>query len=127
MSSESMGFFNVDGSYNPEYLVSYEGSEMSLKKSIEAHPRRVCIPHNGIYEEPGEDFWAFFLEGIRESRDFMIDVLTRFGEDKEGALRAMEKKYWHPERFGGWPQEAYDVNALAMLKTIQREFMKTGQ
>lgn len=125
MSSESMGFFNVDESYNPQYLVSYEGSAQSLEKSIAVQPRRVCIPHNGIYEEPGEDFWTFFREGIQDSKDFMIDVLTRYGEDQESALRAMEKRYWHPERFGGWPQEAYDVNALAMLKTIRREFLQT--
>jgi len=120
MSSESMGFINSDGTYNPQFLVSYSDARKSLDKSIAMAPARLCIPHNGMFEKPDSRFWSFFTDGIVESRDFMLQLLKKYPTQEE-RIMAMEKRYWHPERFGGWPREAYDVNAKAMLRTIARE------
>lgn len=121
VSSESIGFYNVDGSYNPQYLVSYKDSLESLEKSKALQPKRFVMPHIGVISEVDEAFWSFFDEGIVKSKDFVLSVLKNYPAGRP-RIEAMEKQYWHPERIGGWPQEAYDVNAGAILKTIAREF-----
>lgn len=120
MSSESMGFYNCDDTYNPQYLVSFKDCKNSLLKSRSLKPQRIYIPHNGCIDKPDEAFWDYFEEGIEESYNFMQKVLRDYPTQEE-RLKVMEDRYWHPERYGGWPQEAYDVNAVAMLKTVARE------
>ena len=52
---------------------------------------------------------------------FWILEIIRDNETPEEQLKAMEAVFWRPEKKGGWPQKAFDLNAESMLKTIKSE------
>ena len=41
----------------------------------------------------------------------------------EERMEALAEKYWEPERPGGWPRGAFDINFAAMLGVIEKELM----
>ena len=120
VTSESMGFLNLDGSYCPQYLVSASDCEESLNKSKALGADRVCVLHNGVTKSPGPEFWARFENGLRDSVAFMYDVMARCEEPQE-RLDLLAAHFWRPEEYGGWPRSAFDINYTAMMKTLERE------
>ena len=120
VTSESMGFLNLDGSYCPQYLVSAADCAESLKKSKTLGAVNVCVLHNGVTKSPSPEFWAQFENGLRDSIDFMRDVMSKCDDPKE-RLDILAGHFWRPEEYGGWPRSAFDLNYTAMMKTLERE------
>ena len=120
ITSESMGFLNLDGSYCPQYLVSAADCEESLKKSKALGADRVCVLHNAVIEQPDDRFWTYFENGLKDSIAFIRDVMSRY-KDPQERLNKLAEHFWRPDEYGGWPRSAFDINYTAMMNTLERE------
>lgn len=122
LACETMGLPNVDKSYNPEFLVSWKSARESIEKCKKLNARELALVHHGLFGDPAANgVWTWMEEGLEETKVRLLDILDRI-PDKEDQIAEMERMYWHPERVGGWPKSAFDLNAAAMLKTIAKEF-----
>ena len=125
LACETLGLPNVDESYNPEFLVSWIKARDSIEKCRNLNVREIYLPHHGLYGDPAANgIWTWMENGIEDTRIKLLDILDRC-PDEESQTLEMEKLYWHPERKGGWPRSAFDINAQAMLRTIKKEFLIT--
>ncbi len=122
LAGETFGLSNHDGSYNPEFLVSFKKARESIDKCRQLPVKTLCFPHKGMVEDPEESgLWQWLSDGLDESLEVICRALNS-SEDPEAQLELMEKRYWMPWRPGGWPRKAFDLNAAAMLRTVAREF-----
>ena len=125
-ASESIGLPSCQGNYTPEYLVSFRQAQESLEKVIALQPARLCMPHAGIIEHPDETVWTWFRQGLDRACVYMMGLLRK-KKTQEERMEALAEKYWDPERPGGWPRGAFELNYTAMLKVIDREMMPHPQ
>lgn len=122
MASETIGLPEYRGTYTPQYLVSFRKAQESLEKTIALAPQRLCLPHAGIIEHPDEETWTWFRQGLDRSAVLMMGLLRK-KKTHEERMEALAEKYWEPERPGGWPRGAFDINFAAMLGVIEKELM----
>lgn len=122
LCSETVGVMGHDGSYMPSFLVDYKAAEESIEYSSELHAKEIILNHYGfVKEEDKADIWNVLMQKLRESREEMIDIMNRFPDDK-ASLREMEKVFHSRIDKKEQPDEAFDINAVSMMKTLRRQF-----
>ncbi len=121
ISSETIGLEgDHGGGYVPAFLISYRKTVLSLQKTRAAAPKEIYMPHRGLVK-PDERFWQYMEDGLEATKDTIIKLLARYDTPKD-RLAEMEEIYWKKATDGAWPKEAFDINAMAMLNTIEAEF-----
>lgn len=123
VTSETIGMIGQDGLYSPQFLIDYHKTWESLQKSRRLPLTKLCMAHHGMIDQPDESFWQWFEDELVRAKAIIMEILQKYHSPEE-QLAAMEKVFWKPKRKGGWPREAFDLNAQAMLKTIERQEMK---
>ena len=122
IASETIGLPSQEGTYTPEFLVSFRMAQESLEKTIALAPKKLCLPHAGIIDNPDEETWNWFRQGLDRVAVQMMGLLRK-KKTHEERMEVLAKKYWEPERPGGWPRSAFEINYSAMLGVIDREMM----
>ena len=59
--------------------------------------------------------------GLDDAKTFMLSVLDNY-ETRDEQLKALQQEYWVGKNGADQPLDAFNINADAMLNTIEREF-----
>lgn len=121
ISSETIGLEgDFEGGYVPAFLISYKKTVDSLRRTREADPKQLYMPHRGLVI-PDERYWKYMEKGLAATKDEIIRILASCPTTEEQILE-MEEVFWKKAADGAWPREAFDMNAKAMLRTVAAEF-----
>ena len=122
LCSETVGVINEKKHYMPSFLVDYKEMERSIEKSSRIPVKQIILNHYGLVsEEDRPNIWEFLLEKARESRKIMTDVMNRCGSEEE-SLKELEWIFHTGVDKKEQPDEAFDINAVSMMKTLRRQF-----
>lgn len=121
VTSETIGMIGQDGQYSPQFLIDYHKTWESVQKSRRLPLEKLYMAHHGVIETPDEKFWQWIEDELVSTKETILEILHAY-ESPEEQLAEMARVFWKPKRKGGWPREAFDLNAQAMLKTIARQF-----
>jgi hypothetical protein len=121
MAAETIGLLHGGYLYMPQFLVDYDKSYESIGKLRALNVDRLCTSHCGILEQPDETVWQRFEDGLVKTREVITEILQKYASEEE-RMDAMREVFWKPElkMKTARTQEAFDMNAQAMLKTIER-------
>ena len=121
ISSETIGLEgDFEGGYVPAFLISYKKTVDSLRRTREADPKQLYMPHRGLVI-PDERYWKYMEKGLAATKDEIIRILASY-PTLETQILEMEEVFWKKAADGAWPREAFDMNAKAMLRTVAAEF-----
>ena len=121
ISSETIGLEgDFEGGYVPAFLISYKKTVDSLRRTREADPKQLYMPHRGLVI-PDERYWKYMEKGLAATKDEIIRILASY-PTLEAQILEMEEVFWKKAADGAWPREAFDMNAKAMLRTVAAEF-----
>ena len=104
----------------PQFLVSCEEAMKSIDSCRNSGAKKLWLTHYGEVGETTSELWQWFEDGLTAAKSRILEII-RDNETPEEQLKAMEEVFWRPEKKGGWPQKAFDLNAESMLKTIKSE------
>ncbi|MEG1144997.1 MAG: MBL fold metallo-hydrolase [Clostridium sp.] len=122
LCSESVGVLTSKKQYMPTFLVDYKESERSIIKSKEFPVKYIILNHYGLVSEEDKlHIWDFLLDKARESKKVMIEVMNTY-DTEEKCLRVMEEIFHTGIDKKEQPDEAFDINALSMMRTLHRQF-----
>lgn len=122
LCSESVGVLGQSGGYMPAFLVDYLGALKSIKKSEKYPVKEIILNHYGfVKQEDMPHIWNILKEKLESSRVTMTDVMKRY-ESEEEALRELELIFHSRVDKKEQPDEAFNINALSMMKTLRRQF-----
>ena len=114
------GSINTEEDYMPQFLVSCEEAMKSIASCRNSGAKKLWLTHYGEVGETTPELWQWFEDGLTAAKSRILEII-RDNETPEEQLKAMEAVFWRPEKKGGWPQKAFDLNAESMLKTIKSE------
>ena len=120
LASETIGSINTEEDYMPQFLVSCEEAMKSIDCCRNSGAKKLWLTHYGEVGETTPELWQWFEDGLTAAKHRILEII-RDNETPEEQLKAMEAVFWRPEKKGGWPQKAFDLNAESMLKTIKSE------
>ena len=120
LASETIGSINTEEDYMPQFLVSCEEAMKSIDCCRNSGAKKLWLTHYGEVGETTPELWQWFEDGLTAAKSRILEII-RDNETPEEQLKAMEAVFWRPEKKGGWPQKAFDLNAESMLKTIKSE------
>lgn len=120
LASETIGSINTKEDYMPQFLVSCEEAIKSIDSCKNSGAKKLWLTHHGEVGEATQELWQWFEEGLTSAKGKILEIIRDNGTP-EAQLKAMEETFWRPEKTGGWPQKAFDLNAESMLKTIKSE------
>lgn len=122
LCSESVGVMGPYGGYMPAFLVDYIGARESILKSAKYHVKEIILNHYGPVSEADKPrIWDILLEKLEGSKKQMTDVMKRCTSDEE-ALKELERVFHGNVDKKEQPDEAFNINALSMMKTLRRQF-----
>lgn len=122
LCSESVGVLGPSGGYMPAFLVDYKGARESIIKSRNYHVKDIILNHYGfVSEEDKPRIWDIMMEKLESSKNRMMRIMKECGSDEE-ALKKMESVFHEKVDKKEQPDEAFDINALSMMKTLRRQF-----
>ena len=104
----------------PQFLVSSEEAMKRIDSCRNSGAKKLWLTHHGEVGEATPELWQRFEDGLTAAKSRILEII-RDNETPEEQLKAMEAVFWRPEKKGGWPQKAFDLNAESMLKTIKSE------
>lgn len=122
--SESTGVFLPGAdSIHSAYLSSYGDTVRSFEKCRREPYKYLSLPHRGIFGQSKEEADRFFEEALAETaacRDFILDMHAQgLGEDR--MLDLFTEKYANETRMRFQPEEAFAINARAVIACTLRE------
>lgn len=122
LCSESVGVLGQSGGYMPAFLVDYLGAMESIKNSEKFSVKQIILNHYGLVkEEDRAHIWDILTEKLVSSKKKMTDIMKRF-ESEEEALRELEHIFHSKVDKKEQPDEAFNMNAISMMKTLRRQF-----
>lgn len=122
LCSESVGVLGPSGGYMPAFLVDYKGARESIIKSRNYHVKDIILNHYGfVSEEDKPHIWDIMMARLENSKNRMIQIMKECGSDEE-ALKKMESVFHEKVDKKEQPDEAFDINALSMMRTLRRQF-----
>lgn len=122
LCSESVGVLGQSGGYMPAFLVDYLGAMESIKNSEKFSVKQIILNHYGpVKEEDRAHIWDILTEKLVSSKKKMTDIMKRF-ESEEEALRELERIFHSKVDKKEQPDEAFNMNAISMMKTLRRQF-----
>ena len=76
ISSETIGLEgDFEGGYVPAFLISYKKTVDSLRRTREADPKQLYMPHRGLVI-PDERYWKYMEKGLAATKDEIIRILV---------------------------------------------------
>ena len=122
LCSESVGVMGPYGGYMPAFLVDYIGARESILKSAKYHVKEIILNHYGpVSESDKPRIWDILLEKLEGSKKQMTEVMKRCTSDEE-ALKELERIFHGNVDKKEQPDEAFNINAISMMKTLRRQF-----
>ena len=122
LCSESVGVMGPSGGYMPAFLVDYNGARASILRSEKYPVKEIILNHYGFVSDNDKPcIWNILLEKLESSKNTMIDVMKRCDSEEE-ALKELERIFHSKVDKKEQPDEAFDINALSMMKTLRRQF-----
>lgn len=123
LASESTGYMTANGNVRVPFLSSYLDTITSINKCKSMSPEWVLISHNkdGLIRGSSE-LWDNALEKASEEKDYILTKL-RDGESHEKIIKDAQKVIWKSEEISSQPLLAFQINMVARIKTIEREFV----
>jgi len=119
-ASESTGVIR-SGKVSSEIVKSYKDAVESALKCINYKPKRLIIPHYGLYpDDQLESFFYDFIAAAAIEKDTVVRAFRKEGT-LEGTLVRFKEEYWKDEYVEGQPREAFDENAKYIVKNILKE------
>lgn len=122
LASETLGVIHADGEYMPQFLIDYGKALESVRRCRRLGAEQLWLPHYGLAGRPDNKLWQWFEDGIVNAKETIIGILKTYVSPEE-RMEAMARRFWQPKRKGELPRSAFELNAQAMLKTIEREFL----
>lgn len=122
LCSETVGVIMPNGFYLPSFLVDYLEAEHSIEKSRRFQVKEILLNHHGLVA-PSEQakIWDVLLKKLRDSKEAMIQIMNTY-DTQEEQLRALEAQFHSRVDQKDQPDEAFDINALSMMRTLRRQF-----
>lgn len=126
LCSETVGVMSPQKKYMPSFLVDYKETERSIEHSRQRSEQlsieQIILNHYGLVsEEDKPGIWDFLLSKAREGKKIMIDVMNTHSTEAE-CLKALEDLFHADIDKKEQPDEAFDINAASMMKTLRRQF-----
>lgn len=126
LCSETVGVMSRKKQYMPSFLVDYKEAEHSIEcsrqRSEQLSIEQIILNHYGLVSEEDKPFiWDFLLSKAREGKQLMIDVMNTYNTEAE-CLKALEALFHADIDKKEQPDEAFDINAVSMMKTLRRQF-----
>lgn len=122
LCSETVGVMGPGGFYMPSFLVDYKAAEASIEKSRRYQVRTILLNHYGLVPEADRaGIWDELLKKLRDSKEIMIALMNAHKTEEE-RLKALEDTFHANVDKKEQPDEAFDINALSMMKTLRRQF-----
>lgn len=122
LCSETVGVMSPNKQYMPSFLVDYKETERSIEKSAKVPVKQIILNHYGPVSEADRPFiWEYLLSKARASKKIMIDVMNTYGTEEE-RLKVLEEIFHSKVDKKDQPDEAFDINARSMMRTLQRQF-----
>lgn len=122
LCSETVGVIMPNGFYLPSFLVDYLEAERSIEKSRRFHVKEILLNHHGLVAASERaEIWDVLLKKLRDSKKAMIQIMNTYDTEEE-QLRALEAQFHSEVDQKDQPDEAFDINALSMMRTLRRQF-----
>lgn len=122
LCSETVGVMSRDKQYMPSFLVDYVEMEHSIARSARIPVTKIILNHYGLVsEEDMPHIWEDLLRKARESKETMIKVMNTYATEEE-CLKALDAIYHSHIDKKVQPDEAFNINAVSMMKTLRRQF-----
>lgn len=122
LCSETVGVIMQNGIYMPSFLVDYLAAEQSIETSRRYQVKEIVLNHYGLVAASDRaGIWDVLLKKLRDSKETMIQIMNEYGTDEE-RLRALEDRFHSKVAQKDQPDEAFDINALSMMRTLRRQF-----
>ncbi len=112
---ESVGLIQSFDYINTPILKSFDDAMVSLDKCRSYGAKRVCLPHFGLLPEYfHEKYWQMFRDSCDEKVD-KIKQMRRDGLSIEEMVKEYYNNYWDPRFIAEQPEEAFLINAKAIV------------
>lgn len=124
LCSETVGVLGPKKEYMPSFLVDYLEMERSISRSAQIPAKQIILNHYGpVAEADLPHIWEELLSMARDSKETMIGVMNRYTTEEE-CLKALDALYHVHIDKKDQPDEAFNINAVSMMKTLRRQFPK---
>lgn len=126
LCSETVGVIDTKKQYMPCFLVDYIETELAIEKSRlmakQIPVEQIILNHYGLVSDEDRPYiWDFLLSKARESKKVMTEVMNTYAEEAQ-CLGVMEEIFHKNVDKKEQPDEAFDINAMSMMKTLRRQF-----
>lgn len=122
LCSETVGVMSPEKQYMPSFLVDYVETETSIEKSRKIPVKQIVLNHYGLVSEEDRPYiWDFLLAKARACKKIMIEVMNTYETEQE-CLAALREIFHAKVDKKEQPDEAFDINAVSMMKTLRRQF-----
>lgn len=122
LCSETVGVLGPQKQYMPSFLVDYLEMERSISRSSRIPVRQIILNHYGlVLEADMPHIWEDLLSMARDSKQTMTKVMRQY-DTEEACLEALDAIYHVHIDKKDQPDEAFNINAVSMMKTLRRQF-----
>lgn len=122
LCSETVGVLGKNKQYMPSFLVDYVEMERSIIRSAKIPVKQIILNHYGLVAaEDMPHIWEDLLQMARDSKKTMIEVMNTC-DTEEACLKALDGIYHVHIDKKDQPDEAFNINAASMMKTLRRQF-----
>lgn len=126
LCSETVGVIGQKKEYMPGFLVDYKETELAIEKSRHTAKQipveQIILNHYGIVSEEDKPYiWDFLLAKAKASKKIMSEVMNTYGTE-EKCLSVLEEIFHKNIDKKDQPDEAFDINARSMMRTLRRQF-----
>lgn len=123
-TSESIGCYYGGGHMGTVVLTGMDKAFASIEKCRSLHPEKIIGPHHGLIEEiTPEEYFDMAEAKAQEIHDFAVEMIRK-GMTIEEMTEKVKERYWIGKNKEGQPEEAFEVNAAAMLSNVMKDFEK---
>jgi uncharacterized membrane protein YkvI/glyoxylase-like metal-dependent hydrolase (beta-lactamase superfamily II) len=121
-ASESTGVLESPDFMHIPILKSYKDSMKALNK-CRAYPiKHLISPHFGYVPDfLIDEYWKMFVESAERKRDYLHRLYNK-KLSFEDILDEYTKKYWNSAREAEQPKEAFQENAINIIRAITKDF-----
>jgi uncharacterized membrane protein YkvI/glyoxylase-like metal-dependent hydrolase (beta-lactamase superfamily II) len=121
-ASESTGVLESPDFMHIPILKSYKDSMKALNK-CRAYPiKHLISPHFGYVPDFFiDEYWKMFVESAERKRDYLHRLYNK-KLSFEDILDEYTKKYWNSAREAEQPKEAFQENAINIIRAITKDF-----
>lgn len=122
LCSETVGVLGPEKQYMPSFLVDYMEMEHSISRSSKMPVKQIILNHYGLVSaEDMPHIWDDLLTMARDSKRTMTEVMKQYNT-QEKCLKALDAIYHVHIDKKDQPDEAFNINAISMMKTLRRQF-----